>query len=164
MLFSAPLTTSVLHAQMFNGNIVGPTIRVSPGDTFSVTLVNNLPLAGFSTASLHNEFKTMDVTNLHTHGLHVSSAAPGDDVFTEVGAGVTYTYTYVLPANHMGGTFFSPPHAGSASIGAGGGAAGLLIVEDLAGALPPEVPLQLYASRDRGGNSGENKIASIKYR
>merc|ERR1719231_606578 len=42
------------NTRMFNGNIVGPTIRVSPGDTFTVTLKNSLPAPGFSTANLHN--------------------------------------------------------------------------------------------------------------
>ena len=62
---------------MYNGDIVGPTIRVTPGQTFTVTVVNNLPAPGFDTSALHNQFKTFDITNLHTHGLHVSSEAPG---------------------------------------------------------------------------------------
>jgi len=77
---------------------------------------------------------------LHTHGLHVSSEAPGDDIFTEVAAGTSNTYSYVLPANHMGGTFwYHPHHHGSTAIHAGGGAAGMIIVEDAANALPAEV-------------------------
>ena len=31
-----------------------------------------------------NEFRTPNTTNLHTHGFHVSSASPGDDIFYEV--------------------------------------------------------------------------------
>jgi len=128
------------RTRMFNGQILGPTILVRPGDAFTVTLVNALPPPGFSTAALHNEFRTPDITNLHTHGLHVSSAAPGDDVFTEVSAGSTYTYSYDLPAFHMGGTFwYHPHHHGSTAIQAGGGAAGMLIVEDAPGSLPPSV-------------------------
>ena len=48
--------------------------------TITITVNNSLPAPGFSTAALHNQFKTFDITNLHTHGLHVSSNAPGDDV------------------------------------------------------------------------------------
>ena len=128
------------NTRMFNGNIVGPTIRVSPGDTFTITLKNNLPSPGFSTASLHNEYKSPDVTNLHTHGLHIGSDAPGDDVFTEVAAGGTFSYSYTLPANHMGGTFwYHPHHHGSTAVHAGGGASGMIIVNDAPGSIPAEV-------------------------
>ena len=72
-----------------------------------------------------------DITALHL---------AGDDIFTEVAAGTSNTYSYVLPANHMGGTFwYHPHHHGSTAIHAGGGAAGMIIVEDAANALPVEV-------------------------
>ena len=55
-------------------------------------------------------------------------------------AGATQEYTYVLPDNHMGGTFwYHPHHHGSTAVHAGGGAAGMLIVEDRAGSLPAEI-------------------------
>ena len=128
------------RTRLYNGKLPGPTIRVSAGDTFTITVVNNLPAPGFSTASVHNEFRTFDVTNLHTHGLHVSSAAPGDDIFTEVASSETNVYTYTLPANHMGGTFwYHPHHHGSTAVHAGGGAAGMIIVEDPPNSLPDEI-------------------------
>ena len=34
------------------GDIVGPTIRISPGTTLTLTLNNNLPAAGFDTSAL----------------------------------------------------------------------------------------------------------------
>lgn len=122
------------------GDIVGPTIRISPGTTLTLTLTNNLPAAAVDTSALHNQFKTLDVTNLHTHGLHVDGNAPGDSVFVEVAAGASYTYTYTLPDNHMGGTFwYHPHHHGSTAIQAGGGACGMIIVEDPPGYLPDEI-------------------------
>ena len=130
----------VQKTRMYNGEVLGPTIKVSPGETLNITVVNNLPAPGFDTSALHNEFKTFDITNLHTHGLHVSSNAPGDDIFTEVGAGTTNKYVYHLPDNHMGGTFwYHPHHHGSTAVHAGGGAAGMIIVEDAPGALPTEI-------------------------
>ena len=64
----------------------------------------------------------------------------GPATCTQVGAGQTNTYTYVLPDNHMGGTFwYHPHHHGSTAMHAGGGAAGMLIVEDRPGALPGEI-------------------------
>ena len=67
------------RTRLYNGDIVGPTIRVQPGSTFTITLQNHLTAPGFSTASLHNQFKTFDVTNLHTHahdGSNQSHSSP----------------------------------------------------------------------------------------
>ena len=64
------------------------------GDTLTVTLRNKLPVAGFDTSSLHNQYRSLDVTNIHTHGLHILGEAPGDSIFTEVAAGESFTYTY----------------------------------------------------------------------
>jgi FtsP/CotA-like multicopper oxidase with cupredoxin domain len=63
------------------------------------SLVYSLPLA----AVLPQDFET---TNLHTHGLHISGESPGDNIFTTVGPSALNTYTYVIPADHMGGTFW----------------------------------------------------------
>ena len=85
----------------YNGIMGGPTIRVKPGDTLKITLTNSLDDL-YDTSSLHNMYRDFDVTNMHTHGLHVAGVAPGDSVFTEVHPGSTYTYTYEIPSNHMG--------------------------------------------------------------
>ena len=75
-----------------------------------------------------------------THGLHVSSVAPADDIFIEVGPGQSQTYTYSIPTNHMGGTFwYHAHHHGSTNMHAGGGALGAIIVEDPSGSIPAEV-------------------------
>ena len=125
------------NTRTFNGELVGPTISVSPGDTLTLTLANNLPAAGFDTSALHNEFRDVSKSNLHTHGLHIDGEAPGDSIFTEVDAQSSYTYTYNIPSNHMGGTFwYHPHHHGSTAMHAGGGAAGAIIVEDPVGSIP----------------------------
>ena len=113
-----------------------PALR-NTGDTLTLTFVNNLPAAGFDTSSLHNEFRDISKSNLHTHGLHIDGEAPGDSVFTEIAAQASYTYTYNIPSNHMGGTFwYHPHHHGSTAMHAGGGAAGAIIVEDPIGSIP----------------------------
>ena len=94
------------RTRVYNGGLPGPTIRVSAGDTLAINVVNNLPAAAFSTNSLHNEYKSFDVTNLHTHGLHVDSIAPGDSVFIEVAAQSSHAYSYSIPTYHQGGTFW----------------------------------------------------------
>lgn len=103
--YSGPSGLSI-WTRSFNDEIAGPTIRIKPGDTFHIQLTNNLESEAFDTAFLHNVFKDFDVTNVHTHGLHIHGEAPGDDVFTAVSPGQTYTYTYEVPSNHMGGTFW----------------------------------------------------------
>ena len=88
----------------YNGAYGGPTIRIKPGDTLTVAFTNNLAAELHDTSGIHNQFRDFDRTNLHTHGLHVSSASPGDDIFIEVGPGETFPYSYSIPTNHMGGT------------------------------------------------------------
>ena len=93
----------------YNGEMVGPTIKIKPGDELTVTLTNSLPEEGFDTSALHNEYRDIQTTNLHVHGLHVSSNEPGDSIFTEVHAGDVYSYIYDIPANHMPGTHWYHP-------------------------------------------------------
>ena len=120
--------------------VPGPTLRVAAGETLRVTLRNWLWDVDNADDSAHNEFRTPNTTNLHTHGLHVSSAEPADDIFVEVYPGDVYEYAYDIPSYHMGGThWYHPHHHGSTALQAGGGAAGLLIVEDAENEVPPEV-------------------------
>src|SRR5436309_10867348 len=49
-----PYTT--LFRSTYNGSYVGPTLLLNPGELLNVTVVNGTP----------------EITNLHTHGLHVS--------------------------------------------------------------------------------------------
>jgi len=123
----------------YNGGIPGPTIRAKAGDTLVVNLVNDL-LDNDNTANEMNTYRTPNTTNLHTHGLHVSATAPQDDAFLEVEPGHSYEYTYQIPSNHMGGTFwYHPHHHGSTALQAGGGMAGLLIIDDAADEVPPVI-------------------------
>ena len=123
----------------YNGSVPGPTIRTRAGATLRIRLVNALS-ARDNVNRGHNENRLPNTTNLHTHGLHVSSRPPADSIFTVVGPGETYDYVYEIPDDHMGGTHWYHPHFhGSTALQAGGGAAGFLIVEDEPGAIPPEV-------------------------
>jgi FtsP/CotA-like multicopper oxidase with cupredoxin domain len=123
----------------YNGGLPGPTIRAKAGDTLVVNLVNNLEAAD-NTAGTMNNYRTPNTTNLHTHGLHVSSVSPGDDAFLEVEPLHSFQYTYQIPANHMGGTFwYHPHHHGSTALQAGGGMAGMLIIDDAVNEIPPEI-------------------------
>jgi FtsP/CotA-like multicopper oxidase with cupredoxin domain len=64
---------NLLRVRTYNGALVGPTIRVRPGERLKVNLTNALPAdpVGAEPANM-NVPHDFNVTNLHTHGLHVS--------------------------------------------------------------------------------------------
>ena len=136
-----------LHMLGFNvpgspGRSPGPTLRVRAGDTLKVLLKNNMPPEVISTASpTRNGYHDFSVVNLHTHGLHVSPLAPGDEVVnTRVQPGQTHQYIYHIPEDHMGGTHWYHPHwHGAVSMHVNFGAAGMIIVEDAVNQLPEEL-------------------------
>jgi len=134
-----------IHTRMFNGDIPGPTLRVRQGGMLSVAFSNALEGDPEGTvATVMNSFGSPNITNMHTHGLHVSSESPGDSIHTHVDPGGSFDYTFVLPSDHAPGTHWYHPHVhGSTALQAGGGAGGLIIVEDEAGDLP-----EVYATME----------------
>lgn len=110
-----PYEQGTRWAMTYNGTSAGPTLRVHPGDTLTVTLVNKL-----------NE-----PTSLHTHGLHVSPEGDSDNPFVTVDPGQSKTYIYKIPADQPAGTFWYHPHAhGMAAEQVASGLSGALIVEN----------------------------------
>jgi len=129
---------------------MGPTIWIRAGDTLNVTINNNLghndpPYdrnQNESLMRLRNQLHSPNTTNLHTHGLHIGSQLPADDVlwFPGILPDTSYTQSYILPPDHQGGThWYHAHHHGSTALQAGGGLAGVLIVEDARDEVPPEV-------------------------
>ena len=99
----------------YNGTTPGPTLRVRPGDTLVITLVNHLDTP----------------TNLHTHGLHVSPSGQADNIFVTVAPGAAHQYVYVIPPDHRSGLFwYHPHHHGTVADQVFGGLAGAIIIED----------------------------------
>ncbi|MGB3829391.1 MAG: multicopper oxidase family protein [Ornithinimicrobium sp.] len=104
----------------FNGGVPGPTLMLRPGDTLSVELVNGLE----------------QVTNLHTHGFHVSPEGNSDNVFLAVEPGASQQYEYRLPEDHPPGVYwYHPHHHGNVADQVFGGLYGAIIIED-DGAIP----------------------------
>jgi FtsP/CotA-like multicopper oxidase with cupredoxin domain len=132
------LTTRAYRQAGGTFTIPGPTIEMIPGNTYVLTLKNLLP---YSTPSAsENTFKDPDVTNLHTHGLHVSPASPSDDVMRRVTGTYCGDYVYDVPADHMGGTlWYHPHHHGATYLQVSGGAWGLLLVDDSKDGIPAGV-------------------------
>lgn len=99
---------------IYEGTFPGPTLRVRPGDVLKVHLSNNLD----------------GITNLHTHGLHVSPSGNSDNVLLHIDPGTSFDYEYRIPADHPAGFFwYHPHHHGLTTEQLSGGMAGALIVE-----------------------------------
>jgi FtsP/CotA-like multicopper oxidase with cupredoxin domain len=84
----------VSDAWTYNGSYVGPTLVLNPGDLLNVTIVNGTP----------------EITNLHTHGLHVSPLGNGDNALLQIMPGESNEYRIQLPADHPQGLYWYHPH------------------------------------------------------
>lgn len=127
-----------VNIRVYAGRLPGPTLRFKRGDIVNIRLENKLPSGCEDSRGAMNMVRDPCITNLHTHGLHIGSTMPGDDVFIEVEPGASYNHTYEIPENHLGGThWYHPHHHGSTSLQVVGGAGGMLIVEDDASDLLP---------------------------
>jgi FtsP/CotA-like multicopper oxidase with cupredoxin domain len=172
----------------YNGQPVGPTIRVRRGTTFHIRVKNDLksndpnppivpdPVPPNGQAQQPHDLCT---TNLHTHGLHVSPASNADNVFRSIEPGGEFTFEYTITADHHSGTFwYHPHHHGSVAYQVSNGLAGALIVEgspndgvpdlekipEIAAAKEQILVFQLYNFRtgdDKVGRIDANKIYNV---
>src|SRR5215211_9077251 len=111
--------------RVYNGSFPGPTLRLRPGDTARLTLVNRLRVA----------------TNIHFHGMHVSPSGRSDNVLRTVAPGTTARYVVRFPLDAVPGTYWYHSHWHDAPIGnvepqVMGGLSGTLIVDGLKQRLP----------------------------
>ena len=111
---------------------------MEPGRKYVLRFKNLLPYEPLSTE--HNTFKDPNVTNLHTHGLHISGDTPSDDVTRIFEGSYGGDYVYDIPADHMGGTFwYHAHHHGSTFLQVSSGALGLIIIDDQFDGIPANV-------------------------
>jgi len=100
------------ECQTFNG----PTILLKAGTKYKLTLRNT---------------STNTTTNLHTHGLHISGTGNSDDIRRRQEPGECLDYFWDIMDDHPGGTHWYHSHVHKEALKqVGGGAFGLLIVED----------------------------------
>lgn len=124
-----------LNLRSYDGGSTGPTFVVSPGDTLKIKLVNNLPVVehgGHCDSEGdcdHNRPHNFNVTNLHTHGLHVDPSGSSDNVSLRIKPGESFDYTIHIPEDHVAGTFWYHAHVhGATTVQVGGGMHGAIIV------------------------------------
>lgn len=146
----AEVTVAGCRARLrsYNGAVVGPTIVASPGDTLYIRLINRLPDVPAPHPQnppppMHAGGFSFNITNLHTHGLHVAPEGPGpvdsvtgrrpvesDNVLLELPPGETQLYEIAIPEDHAAGTFWYHAHVhGGTAVQVGSGMAGALIIE-----------------------------------
>src|SRR6202008_1807744 len=92
----------------FDNRTVAPVIRASPGDVLRITYINDLPPRSPETCAVT---PSMDMTNLHFHGLTVSPNAPQDDVLGMMAMpGQVLHYSVDIPRDHPPGLFWYHTH------------------------------------------------------
>ncbi len=104
---------------VFNGLYMPPVLKVNPGDTIKLHLVDQSDMT----------------VNLHYHGLLVTPLGAGDNVFLTVDPGTSFDYDFPIPANHPQGLFWYHPHVhpGVNEAIAAGLSGGLVVGDVLAG-------------------------------
>ncbi|MGE5699708.1 MAG: multicopper oxidase family protein [Deltaproteobacteria bacterium] len=137
----APVGVNGVTANLltYNGLFPGGTIRARTGDLLRIRFHNGLPDDG----SLNYLGHPMHVTNLHTHGLHVTpgdneNGTHGDNMLVMLQPGESAVYEYDLSRHYPGTLNFYHPHIhGSVTDQMWGGMAGCLVVEDEVASLAP---------------------------
>ena len=132
--YSVSSTTTIagcpVHLRVYNGKLIGPTLRAKPGDTLRVTLDNALPLNPITPMQDLDTPHDFNTTNLHTHGLHVSPVGNSDNVLLEIQPQTTFEFEVKIPPDHPPGTYWYHPHNhGSTALQVSSGMEGALIIE-----------------------------------
>lgn len=168
--YTNPTSTKIagcgVKLRSYNGKLVGPTLRVKPGDTLKLKVTNTLgpALLGMTPQNVcdnpHNSFggsplpTNFNCTNLHTHGLHVSPQGFADNILalippipsSDASNPNPRNIVIPVPPNHMPGTEWYHPHVhGSTGIQVASGMEGAIIVEDDPSTTPKTI---LDASKD----------------
>ena len=159
------LTTRAYRQEGGDFSIPGPTLNMVPGNKYVLRFRNLLPYE--APVMEHNVFKDPNITNVHTHGLHISGEAPGDDVTRMFEGGTGGDYVYDIPADHMGGTFwYHAHHHGSTFLQVSTGGFGFIIIDDSQDGIPANVAameerhvLIGYLDPSVAGNGGDTIVS-----
>lgn len=113
----------------YDGKLVGPTIRVKPGDKLKLTVRNEMPTEA-TPVGLMNQLNSFNTTNMHYHGLHVSPYGNSDNVLLTIEPKGSQFYEVDIPKDHPAGTYwYHAHHHGSTAGNVSSGMSGALIIE-----------------------------------
>lgn len=122
-------------AASYNGVFPAPTLMIEPGDALRLKIRDErIPNEILQASDLHFDptEPVPDASNLHTHGLLVSPAGEGDNVYRTFLPGNSYLTEMRLGADHSEGMNWYHPHMhGSTAPQVFGGLAGLIQVGGL---------------------------------
>lgn len=118
-----------LHLRAYEGGLA-PTLRMKPGETLKIRLINDLPPNRDIPPGNPSHPHQFNNTNLHFHGAHCSPSGIADNVMRLMAPGKSYDIEIALPADHTCGTYwYHPHHHGSADVQVASGMVGAIIVE-----------------------------------
>lgn len=115
----------------FGGQIPGPLLTVSPGETVDINLSNvmeaNPDEDSYTNMNCPHEINNV---NFHFHGFHVDPTGTGDNVMRIIGPSVAASVNTTVPSDHNPGTHWYHPHVHGADWSAFvSGVAGMFIVK-----------------------------------
>jgi suppressor of ftsI len=121
----------------YDGRLMGPTLRLAPGDTLRIEVQNEL---------------TDQFTNIHLHGLHVSPLGRSDNIFRHIHPGTTEEVVVDIPDDHEPGLFWYHSHAhGFSEEQVFAGMSGMIVIDGITDLLPSgleRVQQQVFALKD----------------
>src|SRR3984957_16295381 len=86
-----------LYLRAYEGGL-GPTLRMKPGETLKIQLINDLPPNRDFLPSNPSHPHQFNNTNLHFHGAHCSPSGIADNVMRAMVPGKSYDIEIALPA------------------------------------------------------------------
>jgi FtsP/CotA-like multicopper oxidase with cupredoxin domain len=92
-----------LHLRAYEGGLA-PTLRMKPGETLKIRLINDLPPNRDIPPGNPSHPHQFNNTNLHFHGAHGSPSGIADNVMRLMAPGKSYDIEIALPADHTRGT------------------------------------------------------------
>lgn len=117
------------NSKLFNGEFPGPALRLSPGDTMELLIVNGL--SGDNPDPGMNEFRQPLTLSFHTHGLHVSPSDLADNIYLEIAPGASQQHIIEIPSDHAPGLhWYHAHHHGSTMLHVLNGLLGAIVIED----------------------------------
>ena len=127
MVSRVPINGSFADLMTNNGAFPGPVVRLTKGDKFALKFVNGLPTHSGANVLGYER----GVTNIHTHGWHVSPSGMMDDVMRHFMPGEQGDYLYDLSLQEAGTLCWYHPHIhGLTAEQVWGGLHGPLVIED----------------------------------